>query len=333
MSNFDVITFGSAAWDAFMDMPSKLIRKDKQLPSGRGFAFNMGSKIDIPGTHFAFGGGGVNTAATFAAQGFATAHCGMVGDDIPGREVLAYLKYLGIDTSLASKTDKRSTNNSVVLNAPGTDRVILVYRGASEILAAENIDWGQLNAKLFYLAPLSGKLCRLTERITAHAKNQGAMVAANLGNSQLAMGRACIKSLLARIDVLILNKEEASALTGVSYADEKNIIKKTAHIHQGINVITKGAEGATVIAEGKIYEAKLKKFKVADVTGAGDAFASGFMSGMMASDNDIEYSMKLALVNAKHCLSSRGAGKLLKKDDHHLIEKENINIKIKPLSC
>lgn len=328
-SMFDVITFGSAAWDAFMDMPPKLVKKDKNLPSGKGFSFGMGTKIDIPDTHFAFGGGGINTASTFAAQGFSTAYCGMVGDDIPGREAIEYLNRLGIDTQMVAKTDKVSTNNSVVLNAPGTGRVILVYRGASEVLSSANIDWSGLNAKLFYLAPLAGKLYRLTERITMHAKKRGATVAANLGNSQLAMGRACVKSLLARIDVLILNKEEAAIMTGVDYTDEKNIIKKTAAMHPGINVITKGKDGAIIIADGKIYEAKLKKFKVVEITGAGDAFASGFMSGMLISGNDIEYSMKLALVNAKHCLLSRGAQKLLKKDDRHLIEKENIKIKIR----
>lgn len=332
MSSFDVITFGSATWDAFMDMPPKLVKKDKELPSGRGFSLNMGSKIDIPSTHFAFGGGGINTASTFAAQGFSTAYCGMVGDDIPGREAVEYLKRIGVDTQMTAKTDKVSTNNSVVLNVPGTDRVILVYRGASETLSAASIDWDKLNAKLFYLAPLAGKLCRLTERITMHAKKQGAMVAANLGNSQLAMGRACIKSLLARIDVLILNKEEAAMLTGIAYGDEKNIIKKMAHMHPQTNIITKGAEGALVVAGGKIYEAKLKKFKAVEITGAGDAFASGFMSGMLMSGNDIEYSMKLALVNAKHCLSTRGAQKLLRKDDRHLVEKESIKIKIKSLS-
>lgn len=326
---FDVITFGSVALDVFMDLPPKFVKKSAHFTPAKDLVFDLGSKIDVPETRFAFGGGAVNTARTFAAQNFSVACCGMVGDDILGREAIAHLKDLGIKTGLIAKTAKKSTNSSVVLNSPGMDRVILVYRGASELLSAENIDWQNLNARFFYLAPLSGKLCRLTERITTHAKKQGAMVAANLGNSQLAMGRACVKSLLARIDVLILNKEEAAMMTGVDYADEAGIFKKTAQMHPGINVITKGKDGAAIIADSKIYEAKLKKFKVVDVTGAGDAFGSGFMSGMLMSGNDIEYSMKLALINAKHCLSSRGGEGLLTKHDRGLVEKENINIKVR----
>ncbi len=326
---YDVITFGSAAWDAFMDMPPKFVKKDAKMISGRGFEFNMGSKIDVPQMRFAFGGGGVNTATTFARQGFKTAYCGMVGDDIPGREVAEHLKRLGVGTELICKTKERATNNSVVLNAAGEDRVILVYRGASELFGHECVQWDKMNAKLFYLAPLSGRLCRLTEQITAFARKNNVMVAANLGNSQLAMGRACIKGLLARIDVLILNLEEAATLTGIDYKDEKAIIKKIVYMHPGINVITKGKEGALIIAEGKVYEGKTKAFKIIDVTGAGDAFASGFMSGMLSSNNDIEYSMKLALVNAKHCLSIRGSDKLLAKEDNYLVGQENIKIKIR----
>lgn len=292
----------------------------------------MGSKIDIPGMRFAFGGGGVNTATTFARQGFRTAHCGMVGDDIPGREITEHLKRIGIDASLVSKTIERSTNNSVVLNAAGEDRVIMVYRGASELLDHRHIEWNRLEAKLFYLAPLSGTLCRLTEQITAHARKGGALVAANLGNSQISMGRSCIKSLLARIDVLILNLEEAAAITGIDYKNEKKIIAEIARIHAGINVITKGKDGAVITDRETVYEAKLKKYKIVDVTGAGDAFASGFMSGMLASDYDIDYSMKLALVNAKHCLSVRGADRLLSQEDNFLVDRENIKIKKTPLT-
>ncbi len=324
---FDVITFGSAAWDVFMELPPKYIKKNIELISGKGFEFNMGSKIDVPGMRFAFGGGGVNTATTFVRQGFRTAHCGMVGDDIPGREVTEHLKRLGIDASFVYRTLERATNNSVVLNSSGSDRVILVYRGASELLDLGHIDWEKMNAKLYYLAPLAGRLCRLTEQITAHAKRSGATVAANLGNSQLAMGRSCIKSLLARIDVLILNREEAAMLTGIDYHNEKKIISETVRLHQGINVITKGREGAVIVVDGIIYSGKTKSHKVIDVTGAGDAFGSGFMSGMLASNNDIEYSMKLALVNSKHCLGTKGADKLLCREDNYLVERENIKIK------
>jgi hypothetical protein len=55
------------------------------------------------------------------------------------------------------------------------------------------------------------------------------------------------------------------------------------------------------------------------------------MSGMLASGNDIEYSMRLALINAKHCLSSRIPEGLPAEEGRRLIGQENINIKIRSL--
>ena len=48
----------------------------------------LGSKIDVEDIIFTSGGGGTNTAATFAKQGFKTAFCGAIGVDISGLEIV-----------------------------------------------------------------------------------------------------------------------------------------------------------------------------------------------------------------------------------------------------
>jgi len=119
--------------------------------------------------YFSFGGGGLNTATTFQRQGLKVAYCGSVGDDIPGKEVILYLKENGINYSLVKKALK-PTNNSVILHIPGEDRTILVYRGASEMLKLSEADWKKMKSKWFYLAPLSGKLNVLTEELVYFAQ-------------------------------------------------------------------------------------------------------------------------------------------------------------------
>jgi len=277
---------------------------------------------------FAFGGGGVNTASSFIKQGFQTAYCGMIGDDIAGRELVEHLKALNIDTSFICTTRDRATNSSVVISARGEDRVILVYRGASELLDKNDIDWNRLAAKLFYLAPLSGQLSTLTETLTTYAKKIGAIVAANFGNSQLKLEEKRLKALLAQIDYLILNLEEASLMTGISYKNEKKIIAETVRLHQGVNIITKGKDGAIITAKGMVYDARQKEFEVIDVTGAGDAFASGFMCGILNAPDDIEYAIKMAMANAKCCLSSRDSDRLLSKEENYLISSSDVVIKV-----
>jgi len=53
------------------------------------------------------------------------------------------------------------------------------------------------------------------------------------------------------------------------------------------------------------------------------------MSGLLASNNDIEYSLKLALVAAKHCLSARFPEGLPVRRNLRLVERENIKINVR----
>jgi sugar/nucleoside kinase (ribokinase family) len=100
-------------------------------------------------------------------------------------------------------------------------------------------------------------------------------------------------------------------------------------MHQGINVMTKGRDGVVVTENGKIYEAKTSNFKVIDETGAGDAFGSGFISGLI-NRSDTQYCVKLGLVNAKYAISTRGATTgLLSKKDNYLVEKEKIKVSVR----
>lgn len=324
---FDIITFGSATWDISLKISAKRVKDNADLILDRGICFNLGSKIDIDDMYFNFGGGGVNTATAFKNQGFKVAYCGSVGNDIPGKEIIEYLKEKGINYSFIVKKEK-PTNNSVILHVPSEDRTVLAYRGASELLSRSDINWKNLKSSWFYLAPLSGKLSSMTEEIIDFAKKNDTKVLANLGNSQLKMEKSKLKRILKKVDVFFLNKEEGSFVTGVNYENEDEIIKGLNRLHQGLNVMTKGQEGVVVSDGVNVYEAKLKKFNIIDKTGAGDSFGSGFISGLIKSKGDIEYAIKFGLTNSKYCLLVKGATNgLLKEKDNYLIEKENIKVK------
>ena len=107
----------------------------------------VGSKVEVDNMQFYIGGGGTNSAATFALQGFKTAYMGVIGNDISGREIMQELKKLKINTSLTATTNKKATNHSVVILAESHDRTILAYRGASDLLDKNNIPWNKLKTK------------------------------------------------------------------------------------------------------------------------------------------------------------------------------------------
>jgi len=312
----EIITFGSATWDIFLKMPQGQTIKSKEFSSGSAVAFNLGSKIDLEDMYFSFGGGGVNTAFTFMNQGIDVAYCGSVGNDIPGKEIINLLKESGINTDFVQRVDK-PTNNSVILNTSESERTVLAYRGASELLNMEDVYWSDMNEpSWFYIAPLSGTLSKSTEEMVSFAKKNKIKVAINLGNSQIAMGREKLEQILKKVDVLLLNLEEASLLTHIPENDEIGIMSELNKIHSGINVITKGAEGVLVSDKDVLYNAFSCRVKVVDKTGAGDAFGAGFISGLIKSNYDIEWGIRRGIANATSCIKVPGAiNGLLKEDD------------------
>ena len=311
----DIITFGSATWDVFLRPKNYQVVRDKGFVAGKGVCFDLGSKVDVEKVELSSGGGGTNTAATFAKQGFKVAYCGRVGDDISGQEIIRELKELGVETQFVLKTKLKPTNHSVILSLPKEDRTILVHRGASEILCERNIPWTKLEAKWFYLAPLSGKLCEITEDLVNFASKKGIKIAFNPGNSQLSLPKDVLKKVLQKVNVLILNQEEASLLTKLPYTQEAKIFKKIDELSPGIAIMTKGSQGI-VVSDGKyLWKAKSSKVKVVDGTGAGDSFGSGFVSGFIRSKK-MEEIIQLGIANANSCLGQWGAKKgLLGKGD------------------
>ena len=303
---FEIITFGSATWDIYLKMEKEQLLKTDKVPSGTAVGFDLGAKVDINDMYFSFGGGGMNTAHTFKKQGFKVAYCGSVGSDIPGKEIIAEMEGMGIGTEFIQKNEK-PTNNSIILLTSDNERTVLAYRGASEDLNKEEILWGDMSPSWFYLAPLSGKLRELTEDIVDFAKKNKIKVAINLGNSQIVLGKEKLEPILKKADVLLLNLEEASLLTGVDKKDEMGIMRELNSLHPGINTVTKGPEGVLVSEEDVLIEASSYKVKVVDKTGAGDAFGSGFISGLIKSNMDVEWAIKLGIANSTSCIQIRGA--------------------------
>lgn len=93
-------------------------------------------------------------------------------------------------------------------------------------------------------------------------------------------------TLLERVDVLLVNDEEVRQL-----ADEPNLLKASRWIRERgpeIIVVKKGENGAMLFADGWVFFTPGYPLEeVFDPTGAGDAFAGGFM-GYLAQGGAVE---------------------------------------------
>jgi sugar/nucleoside kinase (ribokinase family) len=318
---FDVITFGSAAWDIFIRDKKISFKNNEMIFNKKSVVLPLGSKIDIDEINFSSGGGATNTAVSFSFLGFKTACCSAVGFDLAGNQILQDLKKFKVDTELMSRIKDKKTNHSIVFSVIGQDRTILAYRGASQELSLKNIPWKKIKAKWLYLSPLSGETKNCLKEIVDFGFRNKIKIAVNPGKAQLRMKG--IKEILKKADILILNQEEAAFLTNLPYNKEREIVKKIVSFYPGIFVMTKGKRGAIACQDNMKYKVGIHKTKVVDRTGAGDSFGSGFVSSII-SGNDIKKALELASANATGCLQEWGAknGLLKKKDKFKRIKVE-----------
>lgn len=324
---FDVITIGSATRDVFARSKETKILRSKEFPTGEGLCFSLGSKVNIDELHFCVGGGAANTAVTFANQGYKVAAIAAVGNDIRGQEIGKSLKERAVSTDFLYFDPHELTAYSIILSAQNGERTVFHYRGAVWHLFEYSIPWASLKAKWFYINHIGDKSAVLLPEFIAHAKKSGVHIAFNPGRTQLEMKEKIIP-LLDGVDVFIVNQEEASYFTGISYQKTEEIFKKLDRWVKGIVIMTKGLKGVEV-SDGKTrWSAGILPVKrIIDRTGAGDAFGSGFISALLYKPGDIEYAIQLASANATGVLTEWGAENGLLKKGESLYKYGKLEIK------
>jgi len=324
---FDVVTFGSATRDIFARSRELKIIDSPEFATGKALAVEAGGKIYIEELIFATGGGGTNCAATFALQGLKTAYVGLIGNDVGGLEIFRELNDLGVDCNFIKTTAKAKTAYSIILSVPEKERSILVYEGASHLLSIADISFEQLKqSKWFYLSGLAGESAKTFEPIINFALANKIKLAVNPGHDQLTKDADILKKLLNKIDILLVNQEEASLITGIDYKNEPELFKKFDELVTGIAVMSKGKDGVAVSDGKNIYRAGIPQSGYIDRTGSGDAFGSGFVS-VIIRGGQIPEAIQLGAANATATVQKLGAKNgLLKKDDFGPWEKVQVGI-------
>jgi len=313
---YDVIVLGSATKDVFMSSFDFKVVEDEKLITKKGLCVPLGSKLKMESVTFAMGGCGTNAAVTFANQGLKTAYLGLVGKDCAGDMIKSELKKNNVSTDLIINSDKDQTAFSVILSVPNTGRSILKKLGASHNMTDADFDYDKIKSKWIYAGSLSGEAYKSLDALFDFAvKNDIKIAASPVGQSQLGEGLERTKALLDKVDILIVNQEEAALLTEVDYSDEEEIFNKLEKLAPKIKVMTKGPKGVRVTDGEHRYSAGIPESGLVDRTGAGDAFSSAFLSGYIERQ-DISYAIQLATANSTSVLQKMGAiNGLLKKGE------------------
>ncbi len=327
---FDVITIGSATKDLFLKTKSSKVLEEKR--SHHDFiCFEYGGKIDVEDIFVQTGGAATNVAVSFARLGLKVAALTKVGVDEAGFLVESVLKKEKVNTSLLLKGKDFATATSVVLTSAAGERTIFTYRGASSHISRRELNFKTLKAKCFYFSSLSDESLRIIPLLLAHAKKVNAVVAMNPGAAQLE-GRKNLLNHLKLVDVFILNKEEFERVIGRSLKSDLEFLKAFEFLESlGVRVVavTDGAEKIRVYANKRVFVVKPFDVKKVNTLGAGDAFASAFVFGLIEG-LAFEEAIKYGCLNASSVIQHLGAKVgLLKKEQFKRYERSLKELVIK----
>lgn len=299
MAKFDVVTFGSGVVDVFASTGVGEVKGKLDL--------EVGSKYLIDDLQFDVGGGGTNCAVAFARFGFKTGCICGVGDDANGREVLGCLKREGI--KFLGKVGKGKTGYSVIVDSAKNNRTILTYKGASNEVG----DVGRFKTKWIYYSSLLEKSFVAQKKLAERLVGSGARLVFN--PSSYSIRSQNIRGLLKLSYILILNREEAIMLCK-RYKKKGNILEGLSSLGPKIIVVTDKNRKVVCFSprddsgepDGKEFYSVVphKGKKVVERTGAGDAFAAGFSSGLIAGF-DMDSCLKLGVEESEAVLGHFGA--------------------------
>lgn len=345
---FDIVAIGSATRDNFLESDYQLIGWP-DTPSKKALVFPFGEKFGINKVYFTIGGNSANASITFARQGFKTACFAKLGKDLPAKEIVAHFKREKVDTKLVVYSKEKPTAYSVLL-LKGGERTILNNHGAADSVVLDDFDWKKLKSKWWYLS-LSGESDKVYPDLIKFARENGIKVAFNPSGHHIKHRRQEILDSLKDLTFLVLNDGEAAELAGITFEKEKEVFQRLDDLTPGVIAVTKGPEGVTV-SDGKyLYRTGTFKEKiVADRTGAGDAFGSGFVAGLMqrglkaksykalpagrqVKADDIKYAIRLASANATSVVEQIGAteGTLTRQQFESDPRWAKLDIEIRPL--
>ena len=311
---FDIITIGGTLRDIiFYTDEGMVIENRKDSLCEKLIAFELGAKIYIKEVYFVNGGGACNTAVGLSRLGLKTAIIARIGRDKEGDEVIESLKKEGIDTKFVQRDSREATGFSFIATLKKKNvHTILTYRGASDRVKLGTDIKKLKSTKWFYVSSLN---CPHWRQILdkMFGLGDGIKVAWNPANVQLKDGYKKLSKYLRKTTVFILNEDEAREL--VMSAKPLNnltiefLLKEIYEMGPKVVVITAGKRGAYAFDGQKVYYQKPLPAKVLNTTGAGDAFAAGFVASLFYKSNDILRALKWGTFNSTSVITKIGAQK------------------------
>ena len=308
-----ILSIGDIFTDAFIKLREDKARIDIDPDGSKRLSMEFGSKPPYERVDIVQGvGPSPNAAVAFSRLGLDSSLMAFLGDDIPGKESLSYLKEQGIDTTPMSVQNGIKSNYYYVLRY-GADRTILVKNEDYDYKwqePAQKPDW-------IYLSLISDRSWQLHEDLMTYLEaNPEIKLAFQPGTFHFEWGPEKLKRIYARAEIVVMNREEAVLVTGKSYDSIRELANGMHDLGPNVVIITDGPDGAYASGHWKLIKMPNYPDPAAPVdrTGAGDSFASTIVAAL-AQGESLETALRWAPINSMSVVQQLGAqGGLLSKE-------------------
>jgi sugar/nucleoside kinase (ribokinase family) len=229
------------------------------------------------------GGCAINAATALARLGFSVEVVGKIGSDPFGDFLVGALAERSIGAGGVKRDPEVGTSGTMVMVAPDGERRFVHYIGANARLTLDDIDFAMVaEAAILHVAGslvLPGIDGEPTAELLRRAKEAGVKTFLDVVWDDTGRWMEDVGPCLPFLDYFVPSLPEAQAITGRE--DPKEAARFL--LDQGVRTIglKMGAQGCLVMAvEGTSIRQPAFQVDVVDATGAGDAFAAGFIAGV-----------------------------------------------------
>ncbi|MBB5155574.1 sugar kinase [Saccharopolyspora phatthalungensis] len=252
------------------------------------------------------GGAESNVAIHLASLGHRVGWASRVGADPLGRRMVASIAAAGVDTGLVEICSDAPTGVYFKDPAPhGTE--VYYYRAGSaastmdeKFLSDEQLDAPRLLHISGITPALSATCDRLVRRLLSRDRRSLITFDVNYRPALWPVEQAGprLRELAQLADIVFVGLDEATTLWGVETPDE---VRKLLD-GPGVVVVKDGADAAYALSTGTVV-VSAPKVDVVEPVGAGDAFAAGYLSGLLRGEDGVRC-LRLGHILAAHSLLS-----------------------------
>lgn len=288
MTTLDILGIGNAIVDV-------LARAEEEMLARHGMAKGSMALIGTeqaeaiyaamgPGLESS-GGSAANTCAAASALGAKVGYLGKVADDTLGKVFRHDITAAGVHFPTPPLAGGAPTARCLILVTPDGQRTMNTFLGACVTFGEQDLDEASIaGAQVTYLEgylfdpPAAQAAFRAAARI---AHGAGRKVAITLSDAFcVERHRDAFRAFVREeADILFANEAEICALYQVASFEDA---AAAARADVGLAALTRSEQGSLIVSGEASHQIAVVPTQVVDTTGAGDAYAAGFLAALTA---------------------------------------------------